>query len=155
MSRYAGINIVENMVDNRSLSTDEITNSYAELSFYFKKLDQNKINLPLCKYIKENNNIHIALQRKFIDKLTKNTYKKGPTKRQGTTMKQAFIKNYGNIDDKYYLVPSLEIEIGTGTPKNEIKKEKDKSFHLHQQLLQILQKSFPKHLLAKAEENTH
>ena len=60
-SGYAGINIIENMVDNRSLSTDEITNSYAELSFYFKKLDQNKINLPLCKYIKENNNFHIAL----------------------------------------------------------------------------------------------
>ena len=47
LSGYAGINIIENMVDNRSLSTDEITNSYAELSFYFKKLDQNKINLPL------------------------------------------------------------------------------------------------------------
>ena len=61
LSRYAGINIIENMVDNRSLSTDEITISYAELSFCFKKLDQNKVNLPLCKYIKENNNFHIAL----------------------------------------------------------------------------------------------
>ena len=53
LSRYAGINIIENMVDDRSLSTDEITNSHTELYFHLKKLDQNKIKLPLCKYIKE------------------------------------------------------------------------------------------------------
>ena len=81
LSRYAGINIIENMVDSRSLSTDEITNSHAELYIHLKKLDQSKINLPLCKYNKENNNIHTALQRQFIDKLTKNAYTKGPTKR--------------------------------------------------------------------------
>ena len=51
------------MVNNRSLSTDEITNSHAELYFHFKKMDQNKINLPLCRYIKENNNFQIGLQR--------------------------------------------------------------------------------------------
>ena len=81
------------MVDNRSLSTDEIKNSHAELCFHLKKLDQNKINLPLSKYIKENNNFCIALQWKFIDELAKNAYIKGPTKRQSTTIKQAFIKN--------------------------------------------------------------
>ena len=62
------------MVDNRSLSTEEITN------FHLKKLDQNKINFPLCKYIKENSNFCIALQGQFIDKLAKNVYIKGPTK---------------------------------------------------------------------------
>ena len=88
----------------------------------------------MCKYIKENNNFHIALQRQFIDKLTKNAYKKGSTKRQGTTIKQAFIKNYDDTDDKFYLVSSPEIETETWTPKNEIKKEENKSFYLHQQL---------------------
>ena len=48
LSRYAGINIIENMVDNRPLS-DEITNSHAELYFCLKMLDQNRINFPLCK----------------------------------------------------------------------------------------------------------
>ena len=51
LSRYAGIHITENMVGNRKLSTGEITHSYAELYFYLKMLDQNKKNLPLCKYI--------------------------------------------------------------------------------------------------------
>ena len=67
LSRYAGINTIENMFDNRSLSTDEITNSHAELYFHLKKMDQNKINLPLCKYIKENNNFRIALQRQQLN----------------------------------------------------------------------------------------
>ena len=49
LSRYARINIIENMVDNKSLSADELTNSHVELFFYFKKFDQNNINLPLCK----------------------------------------------------------------------------------------------------------
>ena len=80
MSRYAGISIIGNMVDNRSLSTEEITNFHAELCFHLKKLDQNKINFPLCKYIKENSNFCIALQGQFIDKLAKNSYIKGPTK---------------------------------------------------------------------------
>ena len=43
--RNARINIIENMVDSRSLSTDEITNFHAELYFQLKKLYQNKINL--------------------------------------------------------------------------------------------------------------
>ena len=38
LSRYAGINIIEYMVDNRSLSTDQITNSHAELYFHLKKV---------------------------------------------------------------------------------------------------------------------
>ena len=33
LSRYAGINVIESMVDNRSLSTDETTYSRDELSF--------------------------------------------------------------------------------------------------------------------------
>ena len=33
LSGYAGISTIENMVDNRSLSTDEITSSDAELLF--------------------------------------------------------------------------------------------------------------------------
>ena len=61
LSRYAGIHY------HWKLSTDEITNSHAELYFHLKKLDQIKINLPLCKYIKENNTSHIAFQRQFID----------------------------------------------------------------------------------------
>ena len=81
------------MVDNRSLSTDKITNSHAELCFHLKKLDQNKTNPPLSKYIKESNNFCIALQWQFIDELVKNAYIKGPTKRQSATVKQAFIKN--------------------------------------------------------------
>ena len=93
LSRYTGIHIIENMVDNKKLSADEITNSHAELYFHLKKLDQNMINFTLCKYIKENNIFRIALQRQFIDKLTKNAYIKGPTKQQCTTIKQAFIKN--------------------------------------------------------------
>ena len=80
MSRYAGINITENMVDNRSLSINETTNFQAELYFHLKKLDQNKINLPLCKYIKENSSFCIALQWQFIGKCCKNGYLKGPTK---------------------------------------------------------------------------
>ena len=80
LSRDAGINIIENMVDKRSLPTHKITNSHAELCFQLKTFDQNKINLPLCKYIKENNNFCTALQRQFIDKLAKNAHIKGPQK---------------------------------------------------------------------------
>ena len=55
------------MVNNRSSSTDEITNSHAELYFHLKNVDQNKLNLQFCKYMKENNNFRIVLQRQFID----------------------------------------------------------------------------------------
>ena len=68
------------MLESISLKTWLITENYFELYFHLKKLDQNKINLPLCKYIKQNNNFYIALQRQFIDELTKNAYVKGPTK---------------------------------------------------------------------------
>ena len=97
-----------------------------------KKLDQNKINLPLFKYIKENNNFCVAFQWQFIDKLAKNAYIKGPTKRQSTTIKETFIENLDDIDDKYNLLSSLEIEVETWAPKEEIKKKKDCSFYLHQ-----------------------
>ena len=60
--------------------------------FSLEKLDQNKIKLPSSKYIKENNNFSIALQWQFIAELAKNVYIKGPTKRQSTIIKQAFIK---------------------------------------------------------------
>ena len=46
LSRYAGIHIIENMIDNRKLSTDKITNSHAELCFHLKTFNQNKVNLP-------------------------------------------------------------------------------------------------------------
>ena len=52
----------------------KITNSQGELYSRFEKLDENKINLPLGKYIKRNNNFRIALQRHFINKLTKSAY---------------------------------------------------------------------------------
>ena len=68
--------------------------------------------------------------------------------------KTGILQYYIDIDDKYNLVPLPEIEVETWTPKKEIKNEKDKSFYLHQQLQQILQKTFPKHLRAKAEGNT-
>ena len=123
LSRYAGINTIENMFDNRSLSTDEITNSHAELYFHLKKMDQNKINLPLCKYIQLPDWVS-----KAVVELTKNAYVKGPTKRQCKTIKQAFVKNYDDIDDKHNSVPSSEIEFETWTPKKEIKKKKDNSF---------------------------
>ena len=84
---------------------------HVEFHFLSEKLDQNKINLPLCKYIKINNNFHIALQRYFKNKLTKNAFIRGPIKRQCTTIKQAFIKNYDDIDDNYNPVPSLETEV--------------------------------------------
>ena len=108
---YDEINTIENMVDNRSLSTDEITISQVELYFHLKKLGQNKIKLLLCKYIKENSNFRIALQQQFIDKHPKNSYIKSPTKRQCATIKQAFTENYDDIDDKYNLVLSSEIKV--------------------------------------------
>ena len=107
LSRCAGIHLIENYQEMKQriltlkLSRDETTNFHAELYFHWKRLDQIKINLPLCKYIKENNTLRIALQRKFIDKLTKNAYIKGPTKRQCITIKEAFLKNYDDIDDNY------------------------------------------------------
>ena len=82
------------------------------------------MNLPLCKYIKENNNFRIALRRPLIDKPTKNAYIKGPTKRQCAAIKQPSIKNYDDTDDKYNSVSSPEIEAETWTPKKEIKKQK-------------------------------
>ena len=94
---------------------------HAEYYFLSKKLDQNKINLPLCEYIKTNNNFVIALQRYFKIKLTKNAFIKGPTKRQCTTIKQAFIKNYDNIDDNYNLVTSPKIAVNIWTPKKKLK----------------------------------
>ena len=109
LSRYAGVNIFENMADNRSLSVDEITNSYTELYFQSKDLDQNKANLLLYKYTKENNSFCIAVQQQFIDKLAKNAYIKGPTKRQCIVIKHAFIKNYNDVDDNYNSAPSPEI----------------------------------------------
>ena len=128
LSKYAGINTIENMVHNKSLSTGEIADSHAELYFHLKKFDQNKINLPLCKHIKESNNFRIVRKRQFIDKLTKNAYIKGSTKRQCATIKQAFVKNCDDIDDKHNSVPSPEIEVETWTPKKEIKKKKDNNF---------------------------
>ena len=63
--------------------------------------------------MKEYNSFHIALQLQFIHKLTKNAYIKAPTKTQCTTTKQAFVKNYDDIDDKHNSVPSPEIEVET------------------------------------------
>ena len=82
----------------------------------------------MCKCIKENNNFRIAFQRQFIDKLTKNAYIKGPTKRQCTTIKQTLITNYYHIDENYNSVPWPEIEVETWIPKKEIKKKQDNSF---------------------------
>ena len=113
------------------LKKDEIKNSHAELYSRLKKLDRNKINLRFCKY-KRNNNFRIALQRHFINKLTKNAYIKGSTKRQRTTIKQAFIKNYDDPDDNCNSVPSPEIEVKTWTPKKKIKNKKGNSFYFHQ-----------------------
>ena len=76
---------------------------HAELYFLSKKLDQIY-------------NFCIALQRHFINKLTKNAYIKGPTKKQCTTIKPAFIMNYDDVDGNYNLAPSLEIAIKIWTP---------------------------------------
>ena len=105
---------------------------HVEFHFLSKKLDQNKINLPLCKYIKINNSFHIALQRHFKNKLTKNTFIRGPIKRQCTTIKQTFIKNYDDIDDNYNLVPSPEIEVNMWTPKKKLKIKKLTVFYFYQ-----------------------
>ena len=121
-------------VNNRSLSTDEITNSHAELYFHLKKLDQNKINLQLCKYIKENNNFRIVLQRQFVDKLTKNAYIKSLTKRQCATIKQAFFKNYDDIDDNYNSVPRQKLKLKRRHRKRKLKRKKISVFYIHQQL---------------------
>ena len=77
--------------------------------------------------MKEYNSFHIALQLQFIHKLTKNAYIKAPTKTQCTTTKQAFVKNYDDIDDKHNSVPSPEIEVETQTAKKETKKKKHNS----------------------------
>ena len=42
--------------------------------FHLKELDQIKINLPLCKYIKESNTSRIALQPESIDNHKTNIY---------------------------------------------------------------------------------
>ena len=52
-----------------------------------------------------------------IDKLTENAYIKGLTKRQCTTIKRAFIKNYSYTDDKPNSVSPPQIEVETWTPK--------------------------------------
>ena len=123
LSRYAGINIIENMVDNRPLS-DEITNSVAELYFCLKKLDQNRINFPLCKYIIENNNFCIAFQRQFIGKLTKNAYIKGPIKRQFTGIKQAFIKNTMKLMTNIIRFPHQKLKLKRGHLKSYQKEKR-------------------------------
>ena len=89
-------------------------------------MDQIKINFR-C-YIKEKNTFRISLERQFIDKITKNAYIKGPTKRQCASIKQAFIQNYDDIDDNYNSVPSPEFEVETWTLQKEIKKKQDNSF---------------------------
>ena len=45
-----------------------------------------------------------------------NAYIKCPTKRQCTTIKEAFIKNYDDTDDNYDSVSSLKIEVKIWTP---------------------------------------
>ena len=80
------------------------------------------INYPLCNY-KKKKSFRIVLERLFIDKITKNAYIKGPTKRQCIRIKQAFIKNYHDIDVNYNLVPSPETEVVTWTIEKESKKK--------------------------------
>ena len=75
-----------------------------------------------------------ALQQHFINKHIKNAYIKGPTKRQCTSIKQAFIKNYHDIDDNYKSVPSPEIEVKKRTPKKKLKIKKLTVFYFYQQL---------------------
>ena len=112
LSRYAGIHILKNMVE---IFINRRNNKVLTLNFVFtwKIWDRNKINLLLCNYIKEYNSFRIALQLRFIHKLTKNAYIKAPTKTQCTTTKLAFVKNYDDIDDKHNSVPSPEIEVET------------------------------------------
>ena len=66
----------------------------------------------------------------FIHKLSPRMliYIKGLTKWQCTTIKQAFINNYDDVDDNFYLFPSPENEVETWTPKKEIKKKKTTVF---------------------------
>lgn len=71
----------------------------------------------MSKQIKENYNIDIGLQRQFIDKRTKNTYIKGLTKRQSTTIKQTFIKNYDDIDDNIVRPLHQKSKLKHGHPK--------------------------------------
>ena len=79
-------------------------------------------------------NFCIAPQQHFINKLTKNAYIKGPTKRQCTTIKQAFIKNYDDIDENNNLFPSTEIEVKIWTPSKKLKMKNLTVFYFHQQL---------------------
>ena len=53
----------------------------------------------------------------FIHKLSPRMliYIKGLTKWQCTTIKQAFINNYDDVDDNFYLFPSPENEVNMGT----------------------------------------
>ena len=131
------------------LKIDEITNSHAELYSGLKKLDRNKINLRLCKYFKRNNNFRIALQRHFINKLTKNAYIKGSTKRQRTTIKQAFIKNYDDPHDNCNSVPSPEIEVKTWAPKKKLKTKKITVFISTSNFNKLFKKPSPNTCLQK------
>ena len=51
--------------------------------------------------------------------------------RQFTTIKQAFIKNYDDIDDNYNSLPSLQTEVETWTSKKKLKKKKITVFNLN------------------------
>ena len=76
----------------------------------------------MCKYIKKTVS-ELFLNGCLLIKITKNAYIKGPTKRQCIRIKQAFIKNYHDIDGNYNLVPSPEIEVVTWTIKKESEKK--------------------------------
>ena len=51
--------------------------------------------------------------------------------RQFTTIKQAFIKNYDDIDDNYNSLPSLQTEVETWTSKKKLKRKKITAFNLN------------------------
>ncbi|XP_066911585.1 reticulocyte-binding protein homolog 2a-like [Clytia hemisphaerica] len=56
------------------LSSEEVTNSYAELYFHLKKSDQTKKNLPLGQFIVNNKKFCLAIKRQFVDKMTKKEF---------------------------------------------------------------------------------
>ena len=53
---------------------------------------------------------------------------KVPAKRQCSTIKQTFFKNYDDTDNNYNSAPSPEIEVETWTSKKETKKKKNRFF---------------------------
>ena len=87
----------------------------------------------------------------FLPESASFAYRKGSTKRQCTIIKQAFIKNYNDIVDKYNSVSSPEIE---AERLKKIKKKRDNSFLSLTATPINFTKTFSKHLLAKAEGNT-